>query len=157
IQLGSRKTIGIFTVLGALILIIACINYVNLTTARAMHRSKEVSIKKIVGANRVTLFLQFVCESLLFISVAISASILLVHVLMPVFNLLTENRFQFPFSSVGVWSLVGTTVLISTIFISVYPAFLLSSFQPLTAVRGSSFLPIKGHQFRQILVVLQST
>ncbi len=157
IQLGNRKTVQIFTVMGVLILVIACINYVNLTTARALHRSKEVSIKKIVGADRASLFFQFVLESILFVAMTILMTILLVNGLMPVFNRLAENRFELPLWSAGLWSLIGLTVGIILLLISIYPAFLLSSFRPLSVFRGSNALQIKGNFLRQVLVVVQFT
>ncbi|ODS84515.1 MAG: hypothetical protein ABS46_03115 [Cytophagaceae bacterium SCN 52-12] len=157
IQLGNRETVKIFTALGVLILVIACINYVNLTTARALHRSKEVSVKKIVGAGRTSLFLQFVLESILFVGMTILVTILLANGLMPVFNSLTENRFELPLWSAGLWGLIGITVAIIVLLISIYPAFLLSSFRPLSAFRGSNALQIKGNFLRQALVVVQFT
>ena len=157
IQLGNRKTVKIFTALGILILVIACINYVNLTTARALHRSKEVSVKKMVGAGRASLFSQFVLESILFIAITILLTILLANGLIPVFNNLTESRFELLFWSTDLWGLIGFTVAIVVVLISIYPAFLLSSFRPLSVFRGSNPPQIKGNFLRQALVVVQFT
>lgn len=157
IKLGNRKTVKIFTTLGILVLVIACINYVNLTTARAMHRSKEVSVKKIVGAGRVSLFFQFMLESFLFLAMTILVTLLLVNGLMPVFNSLTENRFELPLWSAGLWSLIGITSGIIVLLIGIYPAFLLSALRPISAFRSSNALQINGDFLRQALVVVQFT
>src|SRR5260221_1951590 len=90
---GNLNTVYIFTVLGFLLLLIACINYVNLTTAKASMRAKEVSIRKMIGAQRLHLFYQFVTESLLISFLALVTTMILVQICLPFFNLITSETF----------------------------------------------------------------
>ena len=152
---GNRMVVYIFSLLGILILLVACINYVNLTTAKASLRSKEVSIRKIVGARRGQLFLQFITESLLVSVIALMVSLLLVYLLLPGFNRLTGKTFLFDLASLDIWKVLGTTLAVALLLNSIYPAILLSSFKPLNMSRGVSFLSLKDTNFRKGLVVLQ--
>jgi putative ABC transport system permease protein len=104
---GNRKMVGIFMVLGGLLLSIACIKYVNLTTARATTRIKEVSVRKIVGAGRKHLFIQFLVESALLAFLALIATLLLATLSLPAFNRFTENHFALSFADISLWQLLG--------------------------------------------------
>ncbi len=154
---GNRKTVYIFTFLGFLLLLIACINYVNLTTAKASLRAKEVSIRKITGASRSNLFFQFIAESVLISLLSLSTTLLLVQLCLPVFNELTGRTFSLPLTSPGLWEVLIITLLIATLLNSIYPALLLSSFKPLNVFRGITVLKVKNSSFRKCLVVLQFT
>jgi len=154
---GNRNTVYIFSFLGFLLLLIACINYVNLTTAKASIRAKEVSIRKITGANRSNLFFQFLIESLLISLISLIATIFLIQICLPIFNQLTEKNFLLPLSSIGLWQILGITLLSATLLNSIYPALLLSSFKPLNVFRGITLLKTKNGTFRKSLVVLQFT
>ena len=92
-QHGNIHAVYIFSLLGFLLLLVACINYVNLTTAKASLRSKEVSIRKVVGAARRQLFYQFIVESLLVSLIALAATLMLIWVCLPAFNGLTGKEF----------------------------------------------------------------
>ena len=100
---GNKKTTYIFSVLGLLLLVIACINYINLTTAKASLRAKEISVRKIVGAGRVTLFFQFITESLVISMLALAITLLLVKLFLPIFNLITEQNFELLITSPILW------------------------------------------------------
>ncbi len=152
---GNRNTVYIFSFLGFLLLLVACINYVNLATARASLRAKEVSIRKISGAGALHLFLQFMIESVLICLVAMAATVFLVQLCLPVFNELTQQNFILPVTSPGLWQVLGITLLVALLLNSVYPALLLSSFKPLNVFRGRHVLRIKEGAFRKGLVVLQ--
>ncbi len=154
---GNRKTVYIFSFLGFLLLLIACINYVNLSTAKASLRAKEVSIRKITGAHRSHLFFQFVAESLLISLLALLTTILLVQFCLPFFNQLTAQDFSLSLSSGGLWKVLGTTLLMAILLNSIYPALVLSSFKPLNVFRGNTLLKVKDSSFRKALVVLQFT
>jgi putative ABC transport system permease protein len=154
---GSRNTVYIFTVLGFLLLLIACINYVNLTTAKASLRAKEVSIRKMIGAQRLHLFYQFVTESLLISFLALITTTILVQLCLPFFNLITTETFVLPLTSPDLWKVTGTTLAASVLLNSIYPAILLSSFKPLNVFRGLTVLKVKDVNFRKCLVVLQFT
>lgn len=154
---GSRNTVYIFSILGFLLLLIACINYVNLTTAKASLRAKEVSVRKINGAQRSHLFMQFIIESVLISLCALLATLVLIKVCLPVFNQLTDKSFELPLTSLNIWKVVGGTLLTALLLNSIYPAIFLSSFKPLNVFRGSTVLQVKDSSFRKALVVLQFT
>jgi putative ABC transport system permease protein len=154
---GNRTMVNVFITLAALLLITACINYVNLTTARASIRSKEVSIRKIVGAGRIDLFGQFMSESFVASMLALILAILLVQMSLPWFRSFTGKEFGQPLSSPVVLLIIGATLVISFLLNGLYPAILLSSFQPLNVFRGKSLLNFKDSGLRRVLVVIQFT
>jgi putative ABC transport system permease protein len=154
---GDKKVVYIFIVLGMLLLLIACINYVNLTTARASLRAKEVSIKKIVGADRSQLFMQFVAESVLVSVMALVLTILVIAACLPAFSSFTERNFTLSVTSGYLWGILLVTLLATVVLNSIYPALLLSSFKPLNTFKGASVLRVKDSSLRKGLVVLQFT
>ena len=154
---GSRTMTNVFIALAALLLLTACINYVNLTTARASARSKEVSVRKIVGAGRLQLFGQFMSESFLVSLIAVALSFALVQLCMPWFKEFTGKNFSQQVFSPLAWQIVGITLITSFILNGLYPALLLSSFQPLQVFRGKTMLNFKDTGLRKALVVLQFT
>ena len=154
---GNRNTVYIFSFIGFLLLLTACINYVNLTTARASLRAREVSIRKIAGAKRFNLFLQFVAESVLVSLLSLFCTLVLLKLSLPVFNQATGTPFKLPLTSIGLWQVLGTTVFTALLLNSIYPALLLSSFKPLNVFRGVAVLKVGNSSFRRSLVVLQFT
>lgn len=154
---GEKKTVTIFSVLGILLLAIACINYVNLTTARATLRIKEVSIRKIVGADRKQLFAQFITESFMISFFALLIAVVGISISLPYFNSFTEKSFVLSFYSTDIWMILLSTLLLSVMLSSIYPALLLSSFQPIAIFRGSTIFKMKSVSLRKALVVAQFT
>lgn len=152
---GNKKTTYIFSLLGALLLVIACINYVNLTTAKASLRAKEVSIRKITGAKKAHLFLQFIGESVVISTLSLLLALLFIQLLLPVFNTLTEKEFKLPLTSGNLWQILLGTLAVTTLLNGIYPALLLSSFKPLNVFRGKSLLKVKDVAVRKGLVVFQ--
>ena len=152
---GSMNSVYIFSILGFLLLTIACINYVNLTTAKASLRSKEISIRKIVGADRSHLFSQFLVESLLISLISLAITFILIHWCLPAFNTLTGKNFTLSLTSPDFWRVIGGTLLVSFLLNGIYPALLLSSFNPINLFKGISLLNVRGTSFRKKLVVLQ--
>ncbi len=152
---GNKTTVYIFTVLAFLLLLVACINYVNLTTAKASLRAKEVSIRKMVGAKRRHLFYQFAAESLLVSFIALALTLLLVRFALPAFNSITGKQFILPITSVSMWRIIGITLLAALLLNSIYPALLLSSFKPLNVFRGLTVLKVKDSYLRKGLVIVQ--
>ena len=157
LQAGDKNTVYIFSILGILLLVVACINYVNLTTARAGKRSKEVSIKKIIGADRKSLFLQFLLESAVTGIIALLITLLLVKLALPAFNQFTEKNFSFSPFSAELWKVAGGTLLVAVLLTGIYPAVLLSSFKPLNMLRGVNILKVKNTSLRKVLVTSQFT
>jgi len=154
---GNKNTVYIFSVLGILLLIIACINYVNLTTAKASLRAKEVSVRKIVGAGRMQLFYQFLLESFLVSIMALAITLLLVKLSLPAFNTITDKNFSLSLISASLWKVISITLLSVFVLNSIYPALVLSSFKPLNVFRGSTVLKLKDSYLRKGLVTLQFT
>ncbi|HEY4326743.1 MAG TPA: ABC transporter permease [Mucilaginibacter sp.] len=152
---SGLQTVRIFLIVAIFILLIACINYVNLSTARAMLRSKEVSIRKIIGAERKQLFAQFIIETVLFFSIALVLAFVAIELLMPLYNNVSGKQMQFNLFDAGVWKVIGLTVLATLIASSIYPALLLSSFKPISALKGKISLGIGNTAFRKVLVVTQ--
>ena len=124
------QTVRIFIVIAILILVIACINYVNLSTARSMLRSKEISMRKIVGANKSQLFLQFVLETVLLFVLASIIAIGLIFALIPLFNSVSGKHLVFNLADYHIWLVALMSVTATLIASSIYPALLLSSFDP---------------------------
>jgi len=148
-------TVRVFLIVAILILIIACINYVNLSTARSMLRSKEISMRKIIGAAKSQLFMQFIVETALLFLLSAILALVLIHFLMPVFNQLSGKQLIFDITDYHVWMVIAITVSATLVASSIYPAILLSSFEPLKALKGKISSNIGDVMFRKILVVTQ--
>jgi len=149
------STVRIFIIIGVLILVIACINYVNLSTARAMLRSKEISMRKIIGAAKMHLFMQFIVETALLFSMATALAIALIYILMPGFNQIAGKQMSFDLADYHIWLTLFSAIAGTLTLSSIYPALLLSSFEPLKALKGKISAGIGDVLFRKILVVTQ--
>jgi putative ABC transport system permease protein len=149
------ETVRVFIIIGLLILVIAAINYVNLSTARSMLRAKEISMRKIIGASRSHLFMQFMVETALLFVLATVLSIGLIYMLMPVFNQVSGKQLVFDAANYHVWQVILLAIVGTLMASSIYPALLLSSFQPLKALKGKISNKIGDVLFRKILVVTQ--
>ncbi len=151
---GSIEQVYLFSCIGLFILLLACINYTNLATARSIGRAKEVGIKKVVGAVKTQLITQFLVESVVVAVLALLISFLATFVLQPFLFNLTGKTLSIVTSPSLLVFLVGVTGLLG--FLSgVYPAFVLSSFKPTTVLKGSFKSSTKGIWLRQSLVALQ--
>ncbi|MDB5149576.1 MAG: Macrolide export ATP-binding/permease protein MacB [Mucilaginibacter sp.] len=151
------STVRIFIVIALVILVIACINYVNLSTARAMLRAKEISMRKIIGAAKTQLFMQFVIETALLFMLSSVLAILVIYNLLPVFNDIAGKQLVFDLTDHHIWFVIGGTIAATLVLSSIYPALLLSSFEPLKALKGKISNSIGDVLFRKILVVVQFT
>lgn len=149
------STVRIFIIIALLTLTIACINYVNLSTARSMLRSKEISMRKIIGAGKAQLFIQFIVETALLFILAAALAIGLIFVLMPVFNNIAGKQMSFNLGDYHIWLILLLSITGTLAASSIYPALLLSSFEPLKALKGKISLGIGDVLFRKILVVTQ--
>jgi len=149
------RYIYIFSAIGIFILLIACINFMNLSTAYSSKRSKEVGLRKVLGAQRTQLIKQFIAESLLMSFISLFLALIMVEFLLPVFNsFMGGNLGSSSTKSWSVfWGLIVLTVLVGVASGS-YPAFFVSAFQPVKVLRGTFRLGTKSH-FRSILVVTQ--
>src|SRR4030095_3748946 len=155
-ELGSMSYIWIFSAVAFFMLVIACINYINLTTARSASRAKEIGIRKVVGSSRKQLVAQFLTESLLTALIAVLLSFLLVWSLLPVFNTLSGKGFTFSTIIQPFHMLILLSVVLFRGFLGgSYPAFHLSGFQPVGILRGALSKASGNINLRRTLVVLQ--
>ena len=151
---GNLLFIKIFVIIGLGILLIACFNFINLSTAQSTNRSKEVGIRKTIGASRAQIFVQFLGESLLIVGCAALLSRGLIDLLLPYFNSLSGKELTLHPVNKIFFALLLVFTLIIGFLASLYPASLLSSFQPIKTLRG--ILPKRaGGRFREVLVVAQ--
>jgi len=152
---GNKKMVYIFMSIAILILIIACINFINLATARATDRSKEVGLRKVLGAVRKQLIVQFMMESVLYATVACAFSIGLVKILMPAYTNLLGYKLPTFWSNPLVYAFMTGVIFIVGLLAGSYPALLLSSFKPIESLRGKLKRGNSGAFFRKGLVVFQ--
>ncbi|MGN7819027.1 ABC transporter permease [Chitinophaga sp. 22536] len=151
----GMQTVRIFAIIAVLILAISAINYVNLSTARAVLRAKEVSVRKIIGAERRQLFLQFILETAFVFVLSLALALIIASALLPLFNQLSGKELVINFMSGRLWMLVGVTGLATLAVSSIYPALMLSSFEPLKALKGVVVTGIRNITFRRVLVTGQ--
>ncbi len=154
---GSIEFVKMFGLIGFFVLLLACINFMNLSTARSERRAREVGIRKAVGSLRFQLIAQFLGESLLVTSLAILLSLFLVQLALPWFNQVADKDMRFPWREPSFWLLTTGFTLITGLIAGSYPAFYLSSFHPVKVLKGS-FKAGRGASLpRKVLVVLQFT
>jgi putative ABC transport system permease protein len=152
---GRISIVRLFSLIATFILLIACINFMNLSTARSEKRAREVGIRKVVGAAKSTLIWQFLAESMMFSLIAGILAILVVELSLPFFNLLVNKTLFIDFKNVNFWiSAIGFIVLTGLLAGS-YPAFYLSSFRPVEVLKGVLKTSREAMLPRQFLVVLQ--
>lgn len=152
---GRIEYVHLFSLVAIFILLIACINFMNLATARSTQRAKEVGVRKVVGAVRGALMLQFVCEAILLTLCSVIVAIALVLLLLPVFNTLTGKQLFLPVAQPAFWALLLGLMLITGLVAGSYPAFFLSSLNPVKVLKGSLKFSTGATFFRKSLVVFQ--
>ncbi|MEM9859912.1 MAG: FtsX-like permease family protein, partial [Bacteroidota bacterium] len=146
-----------FGTIGAFALILACINFMNLSTARSQKRAKEIGVRKVIGSKRAQLTGQFFTESLLVVSLSATLGVLLTYFNLTWFNSLAEKTIVMPWSNTIFWGMLGTGILMITFISSSYPALFLSGFKPIKALKGTFKLGKNAALPRKILVVVQFT
>ncbi|MBK7871969.1 MAG: FtsX-like permease family protein [Saprospiraceae bacterium] len=153
---GNLSYVYLFGIIGFIILLLACINFVNLATARSMTRAREVGVRKVLGSQRVQLIRQFFAESFLYVAIAVVFAGLLANLLLPAFNDFTGKTLTIDFlNSPFVLALLAGFALLVTLLAGSFPAFFLSSFAPISVLKGS-LIKIGGKEFlRKGLVVTQ--
>jgi ABC-type antimicrobial peptide transport system permease subunit len=157
VQAGGRIAyVKLFSIIAVFILIIACINFMNLSTARASRRLKEVGIKKVVGASRSALIFQYIGESVLMAFLSLILAVIFISLLLPVFNEITGKQLDLHFNANLILSILGITLLTGLIAGS-YPAFYLSSFNPVTVLKGKLSTSFGELWVRKGLVIFQFT
>lgn len=152
---GDKKVVYIFLSIAALILIIACINFMNLSTIRAAERSKEVGLRKVMGALRNSLVWQFIGESLLLTIISCILSVGLLLLLMPVYSQLLGHTVAVPYNTWYLYAFLTGVIVVVGLLAGSYPALVLSGFSPIDALKGKLKRGKGGSFFRQALVVVQ--
>ncbi len=155
---GDIRTVRLFIGIACFILAIACVNFINLTTARSVRRNKEIGVKKVVGCLREQLIAQFLTESVLFSVIAFFAATLMAFPLVPLFNHLAGTDLSFPLSSFGFWIAMLFAALLIGLVAGLYPALFLSSFRPVKNLNNQLDQgAFKARLLRSGLVVFQFT
>ncbi len=152
---SSLRMVQIFMLVVILLLAIASINYVNLSTARSLIRAKEVSIRKIIGAQKQQLFFQFLTETCLLFLIAAVLAIVLIYLLTPVYNQISGKNLSLDITDPAILKSVGLAIAGTLITSSIYPAILLSSFQPIQALKGKITSGVGIASLRKGLVIFQ--
>ncbi|KAA0992409.1 ABC transporter permease [Dyadobacter aurulentus] len=152
---GRIILVRLFGVIAAFILLIACINFMNLSTARSEKRAKEVGIRKTAGANKGLLVGQFIGESVMISLIAGTMAFVMVMAALPAFNSLIGKNLELPFSSIYFWLAVLAFIVLTGIVAGSYPAFFLSSFKPIAILKGTFKRTNAAVSPRKVLVVVQ--
>ncbi|MDM8174940.1 FtsX-like permease family protein [Olivibacter sp. 47] len=152
---GRIEYIRLFKGAAIFILLLACINFMNLATARSVKRAKEVGLRKVVGSNRTSLIGQFFGESILCCALATILSAILLLILLPTFNGLTGKEMDYPFFQLSFWIEIISLVLITGIIAGMYPALYLSSLKPIQIVKGINCSGKKAILFRKTTTIFQ--
>jgi putative ABC transport system permease protein len=154
---GDIKYVYIFILIAVFIILLACINFTNLSTARSAARLKEVGIRKVFGVQRLKLSWQFMLESFLIVSAAYIIAMVLTEISLPFFNNLTEKSLSINYFDIRFIGAVLGLIIVTTLLAGSYPAFFLSSFKPISVLKGEMVTGRKRTRFRSILVVGQFT
>ena len=154
---GRIQFVWLFGVIGAFVLLLACINFMNLSTARSEKRAKEVGIRKAIGSLRVQLIGQFLCESLLMALLACALAIILTQASLPFFNDLSGKQMSVPADSILFWSLMLGLTVFTGLIAGSYPAFYLSGVRPIRVLKGIFRAGRLASLPRKVLVVVQFT
>jgi putative ABC transport system permease protein len=154
---GRIEYIWLFGLIAIFILLIACVNFMNLTTARSLQRAKEIGIRKTSGAKKTALIAQFIGEAVLFATLAMILSTCIITFLLPVFNTITGKQMQLPIHDTTFFLILAAITATCGLISGSYPAFFLSSFNPVQVLKGT-FRPGSGtSRLRKGLVIFQFT
>lgn len=152
---GTIEYVRMFTLLAVFILVIACINFMNLATARSASRAREVGIRKSVGSRRQELIGQFLGESMLITILSFLIALFIVELVMPLYNSLVDKQLSIDYSNPTLWLGAIVLILVTGFASGSYPAFYLSSFQPAAVLKGNLGAPRSGGFNRKVLVTIQ--
>ena len=152
---GDITYVRILSLIAAFILIIACINFMNLSTAQSVRRAREIGVRKVAGANKGKIVIQFLGESLLIVFVAHAIAMILVELLLPGYNNLIGKQLDVNYQNAGLYIGLGTIVLFCGLLAGSYPALYLSSLKPLDTMKGIINTNPGSANFRRVMVVFQ--
>jgi len=154
---GDIRFVWLFGGVAVFILLIACINFINLSTAKSASRAKEIGLRKVVGSYRSSLITQFLTESTLYSLLSIVLGVLLAWAFLPLFNQLANKQLVFPWNSMQLFPLIGLAIMGIGLLSGLYPAFYLSGFRPAQVLKGQLSQGTKSPMLRNGLVVFQFT
>jgi putative ABC transport system permease protein len=152
---GNIQYVWLFGIIGVFVLLLACINFMNLSTARSEKRAREVGIRKAIGSLRWQIIKQFFAESYLVVLLAFVLSVTLVVILLPMFNEVAGKKMEIPWQSSFFWIFIAAFIALTGLLAGSYPALYLSSFQPLKVLKGTFRVGKMASFPRKILVVAQ--
>lgn len=154
---GDIRFVWLFGGIAGFILLIACINFINLSTAKSASRAKEVGLRKVVGSYRRSLMVQFLTESMLYSLLSITLGVMLARLFLPLFNQLANKALVFPWASAWLFPLMLLSTIAVGLIAGIYPAVYLSGFRPIQALKGQLSGGTKNPVLRNGLVVFQFT
>lgn len=154
---GGIEFVYIFSAIAVFVLIIACVNFINLSTARSLRRSREIGLRKTAGANRKQIITQFLGESVMIAFLSMIVAVILVYLLLPAFNQLVDRELVFKLTKLNVIVSLIAMVLFVGILAGIYPAIYLSSFKPIKVLKSHVAASGKRSVFRRVLVISQFT
>ena len=157
LEKGDIKFVWLFGAIAVFILVIACINFINLSTAKSANRAKEVGLRKVVGSHRSSLIKQFLTESLLYSVLSFALGLVLAILLLPLFNTLAAKQLVIPWTAWWLLPIMIVSAIIIGIVAGLYPSFYLSSFKPINVLKGELSRGTKNSWLRNGLVVFQFT
>lgn len=153
----GKELITALSLIGMFLLVIACVNFINLATAQAVNRSKEVGVRKVIGSSKKQLVIQFLSESFLIVVVAVSIGVAIASVTLPLLNKFLETFIRMSFDVYRITFLIAVIIVV-TILSGLYPAVVISKFNPITALKSKSTNRSAGSlSLRRVLVILQFT
>lgn len=152
---GRIDLVKLFAWIGGFILLVACINFMNLSTAKSERRAKEVGVRKVIGADKKSLIFKFLTESIMISIFAMILTIIIVTIALPFFNELVQKNLSISFLTPKTWIFFFGFAMLTGILAGAYPAFFLSAFKPIQTLKGKFKATTKGVSVRSILVVLQ--
>lgn len=152
---GDIRYIYLFAAIAVFILILACINFLNLSTARSANRAKEVGVRKVVGSGRINLIKQFLTESMLYSFLSFFIGALIAIAVLPVFNKISGTQLSIPWNEWWLLPSLMASAFIIGLMAGLYPAFYLSYFKPINTLKGNLSLGSKNAELRSTLVVFQ--
>jgi putative ABC transport system permease protein len=152
---GDITYVIILGIIAILILLVACINFMNLSTAQSVQRAREIGVRKVTGANKFKIMVQFIGESLLILLVSLVIAIVLVELLLPGFNNLTGKQLDVNFNRLGIYVSLITVIIFCSLLAGSYPAFYLSSVEPLDCIKGVFNKNPGKAKYRRSLVIFQ--
>ena len=154
---GDIRIVWLFVAIAGFVLALACINFINLSTAKSANRAKEVGMRKVVGSGRGNLIQQFLTESLMFSTISVALGLLLTWLLLPMFNQLAEKSLTLPWEVWWLAPLIIGFILVIGLLAGLYPSFYLSAFRPIEVLKGSLSRGSKSSKLRSGMVIFQFT